>query len=216
MTRTYDAVFFDNDGILVDTEPLFFQATQEILATIDILLDAETYHDISMRQGQTVFNLATERGVSDSEIKMLRERRGRRYAELIAAGVRVLEGVPKTLERLHRVLPLAIVTSSTREHFEQIHSQTSLVRYFEFVLASGDYEKHKPDPEPYLAAASRMKVAPDRCLVIEDTERGVEAAAAAGMSCIAIPNALSRAGDFTKANEVLGSMRELLPTLGIN
>ncbi len=216
MRETFDAVFFDNDGILVDTEPLFLQATQEILATVDVVLDAETYHEISMRQGRTVFALASARGVSDDEIRVLREHRNRRYSELIDAGVRVLDGVSETLERLHKVVPLAIVTSSDREHFERIHSQTSLVRYFDFVLAAGDYRRHKPHPEPYLAAASRMKVEPDRCLVIEDTERGVEAATAAGMSCIAIPNALSSAGDFKNALEVLGSMHELLPLLGVD
>jgi HAD superfamily hydrolase (TIGR01509 family) len=134
---------------------------------------------------------------------------------LILAGVRVLDGVSETLARLHGLLPLAIVTSSDPEHFEQIHSQTSLIRFFDFVLTAGDYGKHKPHPEPYLAAASRMKIAPGRCLVIEDTERGVEAATAAGMTCIAIPNELSRAGDFKNAHRILGSMHELLPVLGI-
>ena len=51
MKETFDAILFDNDGILVDTEPLFLQATQEILATVDVILTAADYHEISMRQG---------------------------------------------------------------------------------------------------------------------------------------------------------------------
>lgn len=215
MWQAFDAILFDNDGILVDTEPLFLQATQEILATVDVILTADEYHEISMRQGRAVFNLAEARGVSDDEIRVLRTSRNRRYSELIDQGVRIFDGVAETLERLHGILPMAIVTSSDREHFDRIHKQTELMRFFDFVLTAGEYAHHKPHPEPYLAAASRIGAAPDRCLVIEDTERGVRSATTAGMSCIVIPNELSKAGNFENAHTILHSMRELPSLLGI-
>jgi HAD superfamily hydrolase (TIGR01509 family) len=213
MRGAFDAILFDNDGILVDTEPLFLQATQEILATVDVILTARDYHEISMRRGGTVFELAEARGVADDEIQALRIRRGRRYSELIDEGVRILDGVVDTLERLHGILPMAIVTSSNRDHFDRIHRQTELMRFFDFVVTQGDYTHHKPHPEPYLTAASRMGTAPDRCLAIEDTERGLRSATTAGMSCIAIPNELSKTGNFESAHEVLASMHELPPLL---
>ena len=215
MKEAFDAILFDNDGILVDTEPLFLQATQEILATVDVILTAEDYHELSMRQGKTVFNLAVAQGASKDEIRSLRTRRNRRYSELIDEGVRILDGVAEALERLHGIFPMAIVTSSDRDHFDQIHSQTELIRFFDFVLAADDCAHHKPHPEPYLTAASRIGASPDRCLVIEDTERGVQSATTAGMSCFAIPNGLSKAGDFESARMVLSSMRELPPLLGL-
>jgi len=215
MWEAFDAILFDNDGILVDTEPLFLQATQEILATVDVILTADEYHEISMRQGRAVFNLAEARGVSDDEIRVLKTSRNRRYSELIDQGVRIFDGVAETLERLHGILPMAIVTSSDREHFDRIHKQTELIRFFDFVLTAGEYAHHKPHPEPYLAAASRIGAAPDRCLVIEDTERGVRSATTAGMSCIVIPNELSKAGNFENAHTILHSMRELTSLLGI-
>jgi len=181
MKDDFDAIFFDNDGILVDTEPLFLQATQEILATVDVLISAEIYREISMGQGKSVFDLASARGVSDAEILRLRGLRGERYSELIDAGVRVLGGVSTTLARLHGEWPMAIVTSSDRGHFDRIHRQTDLVRFFDFVLAEGDYRHHKPHPDPYLTAAARTGLSPARCLVIEDTERGVRSATAAGI-----------------------------------
>jgi HAD superfamily hydrolase (TIGR01509 family) len=211
---SFDAILFDNDGILVDTEPLFLRATQELLATVDVVVTAEDYHEISMRRGRSVFDLASARGISDDEILRLRVLRGRRYAELIDEGVRVLGGVSETLERLHGSVPMAIVTSSNRDHFDRIHDQTGLTRFFDFILADGDYTHHKPHPEPYMAAAARMEIAPERCLVIEDTERGLESATTAGMSCIAIPNELSKAGNFKAAHTVLSSMSELSELLG--
>jgi HAD superfamily hydrolase (TIGR01509 family) len=211
----FDAILFDNDGVLVDTEPLFLRATQEQLATVDVHLRAEDYHEISMRRGGTVFDLATEKGVSDAKIRELRARRGIRYSELIAEGVRVLDGVIETLEALAGVRRTAIVTSSDREHFDEIHAQTGLVRYFEFVLTEGDCANHKPHPEPYQKAAARMGVDPARCLVIEDTERGLVSATDAGMECVVIPNALSLAGDFSRAHARLDSMAALPAMLGL-
>jgi HAD superfamily hydrolase (TIGR01509 family) len=205
----FDAIFFDNDGVLVDTEPLFLKATQEILATVDVIVHAEDYREISMGRGRSVFDLASARGVSDAEILALRARRSERYSELIDEGVRVLEGVATTLDRLHGRMPMAIVTSSDRGHFDRIHQQTDLIRFFDFVVAEGDYRHHKPHPEPYLTAARRLGLAPARCLAIEDTERGVRSATTAGMTCVAIPNELSQAGDFAAATAILASMDEL-------
>jgi len=214
MKDEFDVVLFDNDGVLVDTEPLFLQATQELLSTVGVILDAELYAEMSLRRGASVFELAVARGLSTPEIARLRARRDERYTELIDEGVRILDGVSDTLARLHGVRPMAIVTSSGRDHFERIHQQTDLVRFFEFVLTDGDYGRHKPHPDPYLMAAQRFGVVPERCLVVEDTERGLAAAHAAGMCCIVIPNQLSESGDFAKAERVLSSMKELASLLG--
>ena len=211
----YDAIFFDNDGILVDTEPLFFQATQEILATVGIDLSVDLYHDWTMRQGRTVFELVSEKGVSDEEILEMRRVRGARYDALIRSGIRVLAGVHDTMDALRGLRPKAIVTSSSRDHFDEIHVQTGLLPNFDFVLADGDYARHKPHPDPYLAAAERMGVDPARCLAIEDTERGLVSATDAGMACVAIPNELTAGADFSRAAVKLDSMAALPDWLGL-
>ena len=215
MIESFDVVLFDNDGVLVDTEPLFLRATQELLATVGVAIDAEVYREISLVRGESVFELAEAKGLSAGEIRALRARRDVRYAELVRSGVDVLPGVRSTLQRLRGVRPLAIVTSSGRSHFEDIHRQTDLLGHFEFVLAEGDYARHKPHPDPYLAAAARFGVAPACCLVIEDTQRGLAAADAAGMKCIVIPQALSRGSDFGRAEQVLDSMEQLVGVLAL-
>ena len=174
----------------------------------------DVYADISLKRGQSIFGLATERGASDEEILALRARRDARYLELIEEGVRVLDGVEDCLEELHGRLPMAIVTSSQRVHFDAIHARTGLLRFFDAVLASGDYERHKPHPEPFLAGAERLGIDPKACVAIEDSPRGLAAAVAAGMRCWAIPTALTRGGDFSPADVVLESAGEIPGQLG--
>jgi HAD superfamily hydrolase (TIGR01509 family) len=215
MQGEIDAILFDNDGVLVDTEPLFLQATQELLASVSIEIGVDQYRDISLRQGRSVLDLMADRGASPAEVEALRVRRNARYAELIERGVSVFPGVPDVLERLHGELSLAIVTSSYRHHFELTHRQTGFLRYFEFCLANGDYVQHKPHPEPYLTAAARLRVDPARCLVIEDSERGLQAAAAAGMRCIVVPTELTAASDFSAAERVIQNLVELPALLGL-
>jgi HAD superfamily hydrolase (TIGR01509 family) len=206
------ALLWDNDGVLVDSEPLFFQATREVLAGYGIALDEERYVHFSMREGRSLFDLVAERGVGDEEIRAQRERRDARYAALLGEGVRVLEGVREALAALSGRLPMAIVTASGREHFELIHEPLGLLAHFEFVLASGDYPRHKPHPDGYLAAASRLGLDPAECLVVEDSERGLRSALAAGMRCVVVPGGFSRGGDFAGAWRVLDSAHEV-PTV---
>lgn len=203
------AVLWDNDGVLVDTEHLFFAATRELLAGFEIEVTTELYVEYAMRRGRSLLELLTEQGLSEEEVRRLRDRRNDRYAELLREGVRVLDGVHDALAALHGRVPMAVVTSSGRDHFELIHEPLGLLRYFEFVLAAGDYAQHKPDPDPYLTAARRLGLAPEDCVAIEDSERGLQAAHAAGMRCVVVPSGFSVGGDFDRAHRVLRGAHEI-------
>jgi HAD superfamily hydrolase (TIGR01509 family) len=203
------ALLWDNDGVLVDTEPLFFQATQEALADVGVSLSLSQFKEFSLRKGQSCFLLAEERGHGPESIEAIRAARNLRYEDSLRAGVRVLDHIESCLQSLHGRWPMAIVTSSDLEHFDMVHEQTGLMRYFEFALTNKEYERHKPHPEPYLTAAARLGVEPAHCLVIEDSQRGLEAAHAAGMRCLAIPNALSASSNFSLADAVLEHAGEI-------
>jgi len=90
-----------------------------------------------------------------------------------------------------------------------IHRRTDLLRHVDFVLADGDYARHKPDPDPYLAAVERSGCLPEECVAVEDSERGLLAAKAAALKCLIIPTALTRGGDFSRADKVLRTIREV-------
>ena len=201
------AILWDNDGVLVDTERLYFRANREIMAEEGLELDHELFADTSLRRGLSVINLLEH--LSAPERELVKERRNLRYEELLAQGVEIFDGVVECLSALHGHQPMAIVTSSRRDHFDVIHRQIELLRFFEFALMDGDYDRHKPHPDPYLRAAERLGLDPGECLVVEDSERGLEAAVRAGMPCIMIPNALVRDADFGAAHAVVESAREI-------
>jgi HAD superfamily hydrolase (TIGR01509 family) len=104
---------------------------------------------------------------------------------------------------------MAIVTSSRRDHFELIHAGTGILPFFAFILCREDYREAKPDPEPYLLAVQRSGREARRCLVIEDSVRGLAAAKAAGLTCWVIPSAQTRGQDFSAADRILPEIGEV-------
>lgn len=203
------AIFWDNDGVLVDTEHLYFEATQKVLAQAGIRLTEDTYLELFLRQGRGAWHLAEEHGVPPADIDRLREERNALYAQLLHQAPRLIEGVLDVLEALHGKYVMGVVTSSRKDHFDVIHRSTRLLKYFDFVLASGDYSRGKPAPDPYLLAVERSGAAPDECIAVEDSERGLEAAVLAGIKCLIVPSRLTRACTFPGAHRILSSVREV-------
>src|SRR5262249_4355470 len=95
-----------------------------------------------------------------------------------------------------------------------IHRSTRLLEYFELVLTHGDYLRAKPDPDPYLTALARLGLRADDCLAIEDSERGLRAARAAGLRCWVVPSRLAREGSFAEAERMFASLGALVTALG--
>lgn len=206
----FAAIFWDNDGTLVDTEPAYFRATQEVLKKHDITLTHEWYANEQLKKGRSAFDLARERGLSEDEIFPMRKERDELYLKLLNTEVRVIDGVRSTLQHLHGKISMGIVTTSHKVHLDQIMKATGLGQYFDFLITSEDVAHVKPDPEPYLKAWKQSGLPKEACLVIEDTERGLTAAKAAGLTCFVIPNELSKNNDFSKADRVLKNVEELL------
>jgi len=204
------AIFWDNDGILVDTEALYYQANRDILSTIDIRLTPEQYRSISLDQGQSVLNLARYKGYSDDQITALRQTRDTCYIQLLKQGVRIYPGVEETLRALHGKAAMGIVTSSPKSYFNVMHRQTGLLPFFNLILTREDFTRTKPDPEPYLLALKLAGTKPEESLVIEDTLRGLEAAKAAGIPCIIIPNELTKHQHFSGAEKILSQITDLV------
>jgi HAD superfamily hydrolase (TIGR01509 family) len=207
------AIFWDNDGVLVDTEHLYFQATQHILASVGISLTREDYIELFLVQSRGAWHLAEERGMAPSDIVRLRNERNALYGDLLAEAPRLNADIPKVLDALHGKYVMGIVTSSRKDHFDVIHRTTGLLKYFDFVLTASDVRRVKPDPELYLRAVDRSGVSREACVAIEDSARGLESAKGAGVDCIVVPTALTEGSDFVGAHCILGSIGEILDVL---
>lgn len=202
-------ILWDNDGLLVDTEQLYFSATRDVLSELGVELTLDMFIQISLTHGQSAFDLAAEQGVSHETIVKLREKRNRRYADLLKEGVPILDGVKEALSQLLGKVAMGVVTGSRREHFEIIHQTSGILPYFDLVLTREDYRRSKPDPDPYLTAIKTYGIEREHCLVVEDSERGLLAARAAGIRCIVVPNPLTKKGDFSGAYRVFQTIREV-------
>ena len=207
------AILWDNDGVLVDTERLYFEANRRALLRAGIALTPERFTDVSLRQGLSLLDLAGERGWSPKRIAGLREERDALYLRILRKGVQVMPGVERMLGALRGKARMGIVTSAQRVHFDAMHSRTGLLPYFEFVLTREDYVRAKPAPDGYLEGLRRLGVGPAECLAVEDSERGLESACAAGLRCLVVPNALTSGGNFSRALAVFPEASRLVAFL---
>ena len=208
-----NAILWDNDGVLVDTEGLYFQACGESLARHGIELSAERFIDLFLKKSEGLLTIAAEHGIDARALEPTKAWRNARYAELLRAGAPAIDGARQVLQQLHGTVSMGIVTSSRREHFEIIHARTGLLDFIDFVLLREDYARSKPDPEPYLTALRQNGLTADECVVIEDSDRGLRAALAAGLRCIVIPQGLTTGLDFSGALRQLTDIRQVPPLI---
>jgi HAD superfamily hydrolase (TIGR01509 family) len=162
-----------------------------------------------MARGASSWDLALAAGIAPARVTAARARRDHYYQQYLQQEYIDIEGVPATLEKLSKTCQMAVVTTSKRADFELIHNRRTLLQYMAFVLTREDYVESKPDPEPYLRAVDRFGASPSECLVVEDSQRGLQAARAAGIDCAVIYNQFTARHDFTGATYQLQSISEL-------
>jgi len=203
-------ILWDNDGVLVDTELWYFRSTQQALAELGVSLEEELYLR-RMVLGASSWELASAAGIDHDQIVAKRRQRDAYYAEYLSRENLDIPGVEDVLETLsnRNNLKMAIVTTSKRDHFDLIHRDRGIVRYMDLVLTREDYRASKPDPEPYLLALSLLGASAGECLVVEDSQRGLQSALSAGIDCAVVYNQFTASQDFTGASHVLRSITEL-------
>ncbi len=205
----FKAIFFDSDGLLVDTEGLSFETTRRVFASVGVEMTKEWYIRENLGKGRRSAELLQSHGIPEGQILELMHQRGEMYAQFLQKEVMPMDGVREVLETLRGKCILGVVTSSRKEYFDIIMKKTHLRSFFDFVVNREDVQNIKPDPEPYLKALEISKQSPEECLALEDSYRGVQAAKAAGLTCYAISDELTRTQNFSIADRVLHSIREI-------
>ena len=181
----FKAYLFDCDGTIVDSMPLHYVAWKTVLAEWGCEFDEELFYSWGgMPVAEIIAALNVRQGLS-MPADVIAKRKEGMYYDILPT----LKAVPEVLEHIHMShgkIRFAVVSGSTRDSVTRSLSTLGILDRFETLVCAGEYAKSKPDPEPFLLAAERLGVAPEDCLVFEDTEMGIQAATAAGMASVKV------------------------------
>lgn len=212
--KRIEAIIFDLDGLMIDTEPLARQAWDRVLKEHGEELDDVTFTNMiglrlkdSSRLVQEVYKLT----ISPSE---LARREEMHMAQRMAQGIPCMPGLRRLLGEIERrEIPWAVATSSHRAYAVQALSQLDLLENCRAIAAGDEVEQGKPAPDVYLLAADRLNIDPALCLALEDSAPGSKASVAAGMLTVAVPNGDTSLMDFKDASYVYDSLVEVAADL---
>jgi HAD superfamily hydrolase (TIGR01509 family) len=181
------AVLFDMDGLIIDSEPLWFEVESDVMTRLGGVwtpADQEALLGSSLDLAVRYFLERARVPADPAEVGewMI----GGIVAKIMEHGVKIMPGAAELVAAVADAgLPYALVTSSQRRFVDAVLARTGLE--FPVVVTGSDVTRGKPDPEPYLLAARRLGVPPGQCLVLEDSLTGVTAAEAAGCFVVAVP-----------------------------
>ena len=207
------AVVFDLDGVIVDSEHVWNDAREELARE-----RGGRWHERAQRDMMGMSSLEWSRYMHD--VVGLREPPEEISAEVVRRLERIyrerlplVDGGVEAVERLAAVWPLALASSSNREIIELVLELSGLARSFRATVSSEEVARGKPSPDVYLEAARRLGVIPSRCAAVEDSHAGIGSARAAGMRVVAIPNPRFPPDEdaLAAADVILPSIRELTP-----
>jgi beta-phosphoglucomutase len=206
-----EAIVFDFDGVLADSEPLHFRAMREMMATLGLTLTEEHYYSAYVGfDDEGVFRLIEqEQGwtFGERQVAALIDQKTAIFQDLVASADVLFPGAVECLDRLGARYPLGIASGALKQEILQILRQHGLEDRFRFIVASGDTPRGKPAPDPYARAAELHRLPPAACLAIEDSRWGIDAAKAAGLKCVGITTTFDAAA-LPNADAVIGSLDE--------
>jgi HAD superfamily hydrolase (TIGR01509 family) len=184
-----DAVAFDCDGTIADTESLSEIAWSEVLRSRGVTWTDADFHALVGRPfaaNWAHFSARADLGDMDVFRAEIRSR----FRELFDERLDVFDDVVATMRDLsERGVAIAVVSSSTRDHIDRVLDRAAVTELVSSIVASGDTTEHKPEPGPYLAACERLDVAPARVAGVEDTPTGARSSRAAGLWTVAVRRA---------------------------
>jgi len=204
-----EAVIFDMDGVIVDSEPCHEKAFLEVIEEIGYGgrhgLDFKNY--VGRTDHELWIDFLSKHNPPHTMEELL-ARKSHRVVEIMRRAQPLFAGLPELVEKLSRRYRLALASGSERLIVEAVLAMEDLRRFFGVTLTATEVRRGKPEPDIFLRAAELLGVEPCHCWIIEDSKPGVAAGLAAGMRVIAITNT-HPAADLRHATRVVGSYREI-------
>lgn len=207
--RSITALIFDMDGVLVDSEPLHLSSFQELLEGFEIPWGIEQNQQYLGRKDIEIAAEIIEKNGLDLTPSDLVEGKEELFHKLVKSNARPQPGVMELLKLAREMkMPTAVASSATIPSIKLIVETLGLRDYFDNLTSGDEVKRGKPAPDVFLLAAEKLSVPPAQCLVIEDTDAGVQAAKAAGMVCVAVPCDATRHQKHLLADARLNSLSE--------
>lgn len=204
-----DAIVFDFDGVIVNSEPIHLRATQDALAVRGVELSEEEYYGkyVGFDDAGMFVQLSMDRGLGwcSGDLQELIAAKALRFEALERGAALLSPGAAACVRRMAAIAPLAIASGARREEIERILARVELAGYFGTIVAAGETASGKPAPDPYAAAATRLKARPARTIAIEDTAAGLASAKAAGLRCIGVTTTFP-ASELALADAIVHSL----------
>jgi len=187
----FRAYLFDCDGTVVDSMPLHYVAWTKALAEWNCSFDESLFYAWGGVPPLEIVARLDQMHDLKMPLAAVAERKEHLYFELLPELQPILE-VVEHIDAMHRQIPFAVVSGSTRESIIKSLTALHLLDRFDLLVGAEDYTRSKPAPDAYLIAAQRLGITPSNCLVFEDTDIGIQAATAAGMASVRVPSPLER------------------------
>lgn len=182
----FSAYIFDCDGTLGDTMPLHYQAWCAALKEHHVEFPEAFFYELGGMPTERIVEILNERHGHNMPVKETAHYKEELYLKGVEQ-IRPIEPVVAIVNEVHGKLPIAVASGGHRRIVTRTLTCLGILDKFDAVICSEDYLHGKPNPDPFLTAAARMGVIPEKCLVFEDTNTGIEAAKAAGMKWVLVP-----------------------------
>jgi HAD superfamily hydrolase (TIGR01509 family) len=190
----FRAYLFDCDGTIVDSMPLHYIAWKKALGEWNCPFDEKLFYSWGGKPVDEIISTLNEMNGLKMPVKEVGVRKEGLYFELLPQ----LKAIPEVLEHIEAQygrIPFAVVSGGRRNSVVKSLTVVHLLDKFDAIVGAGDYKNSKPAPDGFLIAAAKLGVEPKDCLVFEDTDLGIQAAAAAGMASVLVPSAMERAAE---------------------
>jgi len=182
-----DAVIFDCDGTLVDSMPIHFLAWNRTMTEVGIELPEDRFYAMGGIPTHRIIEMLAHEQKVLVDAYATAQRKEEAFFELIHM-LEPIHIIVEVAEKLRGLKPIAVASGGSRHGIEKQLRHVGILDWFDTIVCAEDTTRHKPDPDVFLESARRLGVAPEKCLVFEDAELGIEAAKRAGMDWLDVRN----------------------------
>jgi len=212
MKKTMEAIIFDMDGVLVDSEPFHREIEKKLFKRFQLNITEEEHNTYMGKASDVMWSeIIRNKNLSldVSEMVKVNYQESKKYFSGLSH-INPISGVVDLLNELrNKRIPMAVASSSDQDTVELIMEKSGLNEYFRYLVSSSKIGKSKPEPDIFLYTAKLMNTLPEKCVVIEDSANGIKAAKAANMYCVAYGGASSDNQDQSLADTQINKFSEL-------